>query len=155
MVGIFLHPMHVDLSPIWYQEVNLIGSTGHGMEYWPLGTSERASTFAIAAELIARNFVFPDKLITHRFPLNEYRSALLTASNKRHYRVMKVLFDYSLQPPSVVPNVRAARIQRRLPTTPIAQSREAEEDATKSPLDALQEVEEFPPARQEDEGDIS
>ena len=161
MVGVSLHPMHVDLTPIWYQEVNLIGSTAHGMEYWPLGTSERVSTFTIAAELIARNYIFPDKLITHRFPLNAYRSALLTASDKQHYRVMKVVFDYSLQPPSVVPNVRASRLPQRLSTrrssgSPSAQSEETtEEDGTESPHDTLQEVEKLPPARQEDEEDSS
>lgn len=158
MVGVSLHPMHVDLTPIWYQEINLIGSTAHGMEYWPLGTAERVSTFDIAAELIARNYIFPDKLITHRFPLSAYRSALLTASDKRHYRVMKVVFDYSLQPPSVVPNVRASRLPRRLPTNrgglPPAQSGEiAEDDGTESLPDTLQEVENLPPTRQEDEGD--
>lgn len=158
MVGLSLYPMHIDLTPIWYQEVNLIGSTAHGMEYWPLGASKQTSTFAIAAELIARNFIFPDKLITHRFPLNAYRSALLTASDKRHYRVMKVVFDYSLQPPSVVPNVRASRFPRRLSTSrgnvPPAQVEEiAEDDGTESPPDTLQEVEKLPPTWQEDEGD--
>jgi threonine dehydrogenase-like Zn-dependent dehydrogenase len=173
MVGVSLHPMHIDLTPIWYQEVNLIGSTAHGMEYWPLGTSERASTFAIAAELMARNFIFPDKLITHRFPLNAYRSALLTASDKRRYRVIKVIFDYSLQPPSVVPNVRASRLPHRLSTRrgsglslpdsdlpqpdndwpPVQNGEESEEDGTESPAETLQDVEELPPAWQEDEGD--
>lgn len=158
MVGLSLYPMHIDLTPIWYQEVNLIGSTAHGIEYWPLGTTEQASTFAVAAELIARNFIFPDKLITHRFPLNAYRPALLTASDKRHYRVMKVIFDYSLQPPSVVPNVRASRLPRQLPASrgnvPLAQIEEvAEDDGTESPPDTLQEVEELPPTWQEDEGD--
>jgi threonine dehydrogenase-like Zn-dependent dehydrogenase len=120
MLGLNLHSMRIDLTPIWYQEINLIGSLGHGMETWPIGTSESKSTFEIAAELIQRKLIFPDKLITHSFPLSGYRNALMTAANKARNRAIKVVFDYSKQPPSVVPNVRAAaRQQQRAITMPI------------------------------------
>jgi len=119
MLGLNLHAMKIDLTPIWYQEINLIGTLGHGMEMWPIGTSESKSTFEIAAELIQRKLIFPDKLITHSFPLNGYRTALMTAANKASNRAIKVIFDYSKQPPSVVPNVRAAaRQQQRAITMP-------------------------------------
>ena len=114
MVGTHLFRMRVDLTPIWYQEVNLIGATGQGMEYWPLGTDETASTFEVAAELIQQKLLHPEKLITHSFALSDYRNALLTAAHKGHNRAIKVIFDYSKQPPSVVPNVRAARRRSRL-----------------------------------------
>lgn len=118
MVGLSLHRMHIDLTPVWYQEVNLIGTLGHGIETWPVGTSEKKSTFAIAAELIESGRIHPDKLITHSFLLTEYRSALSIARNKGRHRAMKIVFDFSKQPPSVVPNVRAAARQRqRIQTT--------------------------------------
>src|SRR5207249_1733312 len=117
MVGLSLHRMHIDLTPIWYQEVNLIGTLGHGIETWPIGTSEKKSTFEIAAQLIENQQLHPDKLITHSFMLSEYRDALLTAKNKGRHRAFKVVFDYSKQPPSVVPNVRAAARRRRVLTT--------------------------------------
>ena len=113
MVGLSLHHMNIDLTPIWYQEVNLIGTLGHGMETWPIGTSEKKSTFEITAELIESGQIHPDKLITHSFLLTEYRDALLIARNKGRHRAMKVVFDFSKQPPSVVPNVRAAARQRQ------------------------------------------
>jgi len=113
MVGLSLHRMHIDLTPIWYQEVNLIGTLGHGIETWPVGTSEKKSTFEITAELIESGQIHPDKLITHSFLLTEYRDALLIARNKGRHRAMKVVFDFSKQPPSVVPNVRAAARQRQ------------------------------------------
>ena len=120
MVGLYLHRVHIDFSPIWYQEINLIGTMGHGIEIWPTGISEIASTFEIAAELMLRKQIFPDKLITHSFPLSGFREALTTAANKSRNRVIKVVFDYSKQPPSVVPNVRAAARQRqRAITIPI------------------------------------
>jgi NADPH:quinone reductase-like Zn-dependent oxidoreductase len=113
MVGLSLHRMLIDLTPIWYQEINLIGTLGHGIESWPIGTSEKRPTFEIAAEMIENRQIFPDKLITHSFSLSSYRNALLAAADKGHNRAIKVIFDYSMQPPSVVPNVRAAARQRQ------------------------------------------
>jgi 2-desacetyl-2-hydroxyethyl bacteriochlorophyllide A dehydrogenase len=107
-IGVNLHLMNIDLSPVWYQEVNLIGSLAHGMETWPIGSSERKSTFAIAAEMIERGLLHPEQLITHEFTLNHYQQALTTAANKAHSRAIKVIFDYSKLPASVVPNVRAS-----------------------------------------------
>ena len=118
MVGLSLHRMRIDLTPIWYQEINLLGALGHGTETWPVGTSEKKSTFAISAELIESGQIHPDKLITHSFLLTEYRDALLIARNKGHHRAMKIIFDFSKQPPTVVPNVRAAaRRRQRVPAT--------------------------------------
>lgn len=113
MVGLNLHLMRVDLSPIWSQEVNLIGTTGHGMENWPIGTREWRSTFDIASELILHGLIHPERLVTHRFALNDYREALTTAMDKNNTGSIKVAFDYALQPASVVPNVRAAARPRR------------------------------------------
>src|SRR5713226_3080270 len=115
VVGVSLHLMHLDLTPVWYQEVDLIGTLAHGTETWPVGTQSRRSTFAIATEMILRGQLNPAQLITHRFPLSEYQRALTTATDKADCRAIKVVFDYSLQPASVVPNVRTSS-QRRLQT---------------------------------------
>jgi len=117
LVGLSLHSMHLDLTPIWYQEIDLIGTFSHGMETWPVGTHEHYSTFAIAAELIERRQLHPEKLITHRFALNNYREAFSAATEKSRSRATKVVFDYSLLPASVVPNVRTAARRRRPATT--------------------------------------
>lgn len=113
IVGVSLHLMRIDLTPIWYQEVNLIGTRGNGMETWPLGTHGRRSTFDITADLIVARQLYPEKLITHRFALNNYRHAITAAMGKAQSRAIKVVFDYSLLPASVVPNVRAAAQQRQ------------------------------------------
>jgi len=117
IVGISLHTMRIDPTPIWYQEIDLTGTFSHGMETWPIGTYGRRSTFAIAAEMIENRQVHPEKLITHRFALNNYREALSTATAKPRTQAIKVVFDYALLPASVVPNVRAAARQRRPITT--------------------------------------
>jgi 2-desacetyl-2-hydroxyethyl bacteriochlorophyllide A dehydrogenase len=115
LVGVNLHQMHIDLTPVWYREVNLIGSMGSGIETWPPTTNERRSTFEIAVELITHDQIHPEHLITHRFPLNNSQTALLTALKKEQSHAIKVIFDYSLLPPSVVPNVRASATRKRRP----------------------------------------
>lgn len=52
MVGLNLHRMQLDLTPIWYQEINLIGTMGHSIETWPIDSSERKSTFEVTTALI-------------------------------------------------------------------------------------------------------
>ncbi len=111
LVGIDLHLMRIDLTPLWYQEISLLGSLSHGIENWPSGS--RRSTFDIASELIMQRRLAPEQLITHRFALTDYQHALTTAAGKSQTRAIKILFDYALLPASVVPNVRASARPRR------------------------------------------
>jgi threonine dehydrogenase-like Zn-dependent dehydrogenase len=112
LVGIDLHLMHIDMTPLWYQEISLLGSLSHGLETWPPATSNQRSTFDIAADLIMQQRLSPEQLITHRFALTDYQHALMTAAGKSQNRAIKILFDYALLPASVVPNVRASRPRR-------------------------------------------
>jgi Zinc-binding dehydrogenase len=146
IVGVSLHMMRIDLSPVWYQEVSLVGSMNHGTEQWPIGSQEHFSTFAISAELIAQGLFHPEKLITHRFALTNFPEALSTASGKEHTRAFKVIFDYALMPASVVPNVRSsAQLRRpvRLRTTATdaqgAQDQQEQQDQQPIELPAQQE----------------
>lgn len=107
VVGVNLHHLRLDLSPIWYQEVSLIGTVGHGMENWPIGTTHQRSTFAIASDLITNKLLHPERLITHRFALSNFREALQAAAHKTESRAIKVIFDAALLPASSVPQVRA------------------------------------------------
>ncbi len=140
LIGVNLHLMHIDLSPIWYQEVNLIGSVAHGMETWPIGSREHRSTFSVATELIQSGQIQPEKLITHRFALSNFKDALVTSTGKSQSRAIKVVFDYALMPATVVPNVRATGRQRRRAATTTAQQPEPSIlSGTEAPA-ALQEV---------------
>jgi threonine dehydrogenase-like Zn-dependent dehydrogenase len=120
LVGFGLRMMHVDLTPVWHQEINLLGSLSHGRETWPLeahASLKRAhtgpSTFSVVTELIQEKRIQPEKLITHRFALNNYKDALIAARNKKGSQSIKVLFDYALLPTSAVPNVPvSASLQR-------------------------------------------
>ena len=100
LVGSRLAPLRLDLTPLWHQEVELIGSAGHGTEQLPtaqgtdsLGRGGRESTFQVAARLIREHAMTPERLITHRFSLREVRQALATARDRRTHRAIKVLLD--------------------------------------------------------------
>ncbi len=130
LVGVDLQLKYLDLSPVWYQEVSVVGSMGHGMENWPMGTRQRRSTFAVAAELIEQRLLHPEKLLTHRFALTNFREAIRAAKRKSETRAIKVVFDYALLPASVVPNVRSsARRQRPARVTTAAWPEQEEEQA--------------------------
>jgi threonine dehydrogenase-like Zn-dependent dehydrogenase len=80
VLGVYLHRMKVDLTPIWHQEVDIRGSLAHGVEYL---RGEKISTFDLTARLFLQKKFQSDGFITHRFPLSEWRRALKTASDKR------------------------------------------------------------------------
>ena len=90
IVGVNLHRMTLDVTPIWYQEVNLIGAVGHDVVTWK---GETASTFELAMRWIDDGTIHCEGLITHRFPLKEYRHAFEVAVEKNRYRSIKVMFD--------------------------------------------------------------
>jgi threonine dehydrogenase-like Zn-dependent dehydrogenase len=92
LVGVKLAPLKVDLNPIWYQEVDLVGLYAHGAEPW---AGETRSTYDLVIELLRQSKITVDGLITHRFPLSQWREAIATALDKRNGTI-KVVFDYTL-----------------------------------------------------------
>jgi threonine dehydrogenase-like Zn-dependent dehydrogenase len=90
LMGIDLSVLRVDLNPVWYQEVDLIGSKTHATSEWQ-GRHRHDYEWAIDFQRSGRMRI--EDLITHRFPLDEYRQAIRTASDKRHTHAIKVVFD--------------------------------------------------------------
>jgi threonine dehydrogenase-like Zn-dependent dehydrogenase len=90
LAGVSFEQLRLDLSPIWYQEVNLIGTMAHGMELW---NATRQSTYDLTCELLRKGKLTAAGLITHRFRLEDWRAAIKTAKDKRTGAI-KVVFDY-------------------------------------------------------------
>ena len=86
--------MTLDLTPVWYQEVDLLGAVGHDNVCWQ---GETISTFDLAMRWMAEGRIQTAPLLTHRFPLAAYRKAFTVATSKRSSHAIKVAFD--LQPP--------------------------------------------------------
>jgi len=91
LLGVHLAPMHIDLTPVWFNEVDLVGVMAHGMEEWE---GERLSTFELIVKWLREGKLNFDGFITHRFPLSEYRRALMTAIDQRRTHAIKVVFDH-------------------------------------------------------------
>jgi threonine dehydrogenase-like Zn-dependent dehydrogenase len=90
LVGVNLHRMPLDVTPIWYQEVDLIGAVGHDVVTWH---GETLSTFELAMRWMQSGELSCSGLLTHRFPLADYRQAFMTAMEKGEHRSIKVAFD--------------------------------------------------------------
>lgn len=80
MVGIAFESLKVDLSPVWYQEVDLLGSHTFGVEDW---RGRRVHTFDLVIEMMQEGALRHQGLITHRFPLAQLRRAVATAQDRR------------------------------------------------------------------------
>jgi threonine dehydrogenase-like Zn-dependent dehydrogenase len=90
LVGVNLHRMKLDVTPVWYQEVDLIGAVGHDVVKWE---GESISTFALAMRWLRRGDVASEELLTHRFPLDAYQRAFDVATDKARHRSVKVAFE--------------------------------------------------------------
>ena len=90
LAGVSLKPMHVDLTPVWYQQVDLIGLYAHGMEEW---NGVKQSTYDLTVGLLLEKKILIDGLITHRFPLEQWRTAVRTAKDKNSGAI-KVVLDF-------------------------------------------------------------
>lgn len=90
LVGTLFKPLKIDLSPVWYQEVDLVGTVLFGVEHYQ---GREIRTFDLAVDLIRHGELRPEELITHRFPFEDYREAIATASDK-HTGAIKVVFEY-------------------------------------------------------------
>lgn len=91
LAGVKLKPMQVDLTPVWYQEVDLTGLYAHGAEAWQ---GQRRRTYDLTIDLLRQGKLTTSGLITHRFPLAHWRQAIRTAEDKRSGAI-KVIFDYT------------------------------------------------------------
>jgi len=80
LAGISLHRVKFDTTPIWFQEVDHIGSMTFGMENLD---GRRVHTFDLVIEMLQEGALSAADLITHRFPFAEYRKAFATATDKR------------------------------------------------------------------------
>jgi L-iditol 2-dehydrogenase len=91
LVGAQLGRTRADLTPIWYQYVDLIGSLAHGVDEWQ---GRRQRTFDWVIELMLAGKLGGEGLITHRFRFEEYRQAVAAATSKASSGAIKVVFDY-------------------------------------------------------------
>ena len=91
ILGLTGLPEGVDWTPIWLKEVKVIGSLTYGAEVF---RGKRTDTFARAIELITRRRANLSVIRPRKYPLAQYRDALLEAASKKTSGVAKVSFAF-------------------------------------------------------------
>lgn len=88
--GIVPQPAPLDRSVIWLRELNLIGAHGHGWEHYD---GRKLHTFNLVMDWIRNGRLSVDGLISHRYPLKDYKQAIRTATAKASSGATKVLLQ--------------------------------------------------------------
>ena len=94
MLGCAAEIPKLDLTFVWARELRIAGFVGYGREIWEGG---EAHTFQITHDLLAQSQAPVSDMVTHVYPLNQYRDALSTAANRRKTGSIKVLLDPSVE----------------------------------------------------------
>ncbi len=90
ILGLAAIPKGIDWAPIWLKEIKLHGGYAYGFETW----QGQVRTFQLAMDLMAQGKVNLAPLITHRFRLEDYRTALTMATRKARHRLVKAVFAF-------------------------------------------------------------
>lgn len=80
----------VDINPVWFKEITIIGSSMYSHCTWK---GKRYRTYELAMELIRSKKFKTKGLVTHTFDIGEYKKALTVNLNKKKYQSMKVVFN--------------------------------------------------------------
>ncbi|MBT3200565.1 MAG: alcohol dehydrogenase catalytic domain-containing protein [Phycisphaerales bacterium] len=85
------HGGALDLTPVWFTELRIKGVYGRGIEQL---NGKTATTYEMVHDLMLAGKMDVEKMLTHKFPLSEYRQAFLAASGKADHGAIKVAFDF-------------------------------------------------------------
>jgi len=91
LVGLASTPHGVDWTPVWLHELHVCGEMAYAHEQvgnW------RGHTMELALKLMAERKVELGSLVTHRFDLKNYRTALATVTQKGSAGVIKAVFAF-------------------------------------------------------------
>ncbi len=80
----------VDFSSLWFRELRLSGSA---MYAYGLFQGRRVRTYELAVDLLARGDYPAAGLLSHIFPLKDYREAFQVAFDKSRHQSVKVALD--------------------------------------------------------------
>lgn len=90
MLGCAAQIPKLDLTFIWARELQVKGYVGYGRERF---RGEAVHTFQITHDLLLETGTPVEDMVTHVYPLRQYRDALGAAANRRKSGSVKVLLD--------------------------------------------------------------
>jgi threonine dehydrogenase-like Zn-dependent dehydrogenase len=87
IVGINFAPKRLDYSPIWYQEVSLLGIDCHGQETF---RGKSMTSFDVALTLYREKKLDFSGFVTHTFPMADFRHAVDVFFDKGKHKAVKI-----------------------------------------------------------------
>jgi threonine dehydrogenase-like Zn-dependent dehydrogenase len=91
LIGLAAIPKGVDWTPIWLKEISVAGAVYYSTEQYQ---GRPIRTYELAMDLIEQKKVNLQGLLTHTFPLSDYRHAIEVASGKKSHNSVKVAFRF-------------------------------------------------------------
>ena len=88
LVGVNMEPGKVDYSPLWHQEITVIGVNSHATE------ADGRTSFDHAAEVLAAHPAIPQLLLTHRFPMRRWKDAVRAFLDKKGSGAIKIVLEH-------------------------------------------------------------
>jgi len=89
ILGLAALPQGIDWTPIWMKEIKVIGSLTYGSEVFK---GKQVDTFGRAIEFVARRRANLTAVRPRKYPLEQYREALIEAADKKTSNAVKVSF---------------------------------------------------------------
>jgi threonine dehydrogenase-like Zn-dependent dehydrogenase len=95
LVGMPGVPRNIDWTAIWFKELLVCGAYAYGLEDVD---GQHLSTFRLAMDLLAQRRADLRPLVTHRFPLADFRRAVRTALDTGRHRSIKTVLVLESSP---------------------------------------------------------
>jgi threonine dehydrogenase-like Zn-dependent dehydrogenase len=76
-----------------YKQLNVLGTMMHGLDRHD---GELVDTFELAFEIIKKDPALLEGLVTHKYRIDEYKTAFDVAANKGKNGAIKVAFDFRM-----------------------------------------------------------
>ncbi len=90
LLGCAAQMSRLDLTFLWARELDVKGFVYYGTERW---RDREVHTFEVTQQLLVETGAPVESMITHQFPLGQYRDALRAAAHRRRSSSVKVLLD--------------------------------------------------------------
>jgi threonine dehydrogenase-like Zn-dependent dehydrogenase len=84
-------PERYEWTPWYFKEISIIGSNAFSIEEFK---GKREHAYYHYFRFIQEGYLDPTPIITHKFPLNLYKKAFITARAQEKYKSIKVAFSF-------------------------------------------------------------
>ena len=81
---------NIDVAPVWFRELSIIGSCEQGHDKYK---NSMKLTYEIVIEMLKAKKINLSQLVTHKFPLPEFKKALKTSINKSGESIKVILYN--------------------------------------------------------------